>query len=539
MSGSAMSLRPARVSREIRKVGTMDQGEGTLPRGDGGGGAAVANGAEASRLAVLRDLEILDSPPEEEFDELVRLASYVCKTPISLLTLVDEHRQWFKAQVGLEVSETPREWSFCAHAIEQPEDLFVVPDAAMDARFKDNPLVVGDPNMRFYAGIPLTVSGGRAVGTVCVIDTVQRDLDDEQVAALRLIAQEVEQKIERRARLKRSAIAARDAERKLQESERRFSLLVQSVSDHAIFLLDAQGRIASWNTGAERIFGYSEEEVLGQHFALFYPDDAKRVGKPAEETRLAADAGVFEEEGIRVRKDGSPFWVTTVISAIQDEQGSIQGFAKVTRDITERKDAEERLQAAFKEVIARLSAAAEFRDEDTGRHIERVGRYSELIAQRIGLPEERCDLLRLAAPLHDVGKIGVPDAILLKPGKLDAQEFETMMSHTEIGHRLLTGSSAEMLKLAATIALTHHERWDGAGYPRGLSDHAIPIEGRIVAVADVFDALTSKRPYKSAMPIPEALAILKSSRGSHFEPEALDAFLDLSEEMGAIRRDLR
>lgn len=517
----------------------MNHGEGALSGADRVGGAAVAIGAEALRLAALRDLEILDSPAEEEFDELARLASYVCKTPISLVTLVDQHRQWFKAQVGLDVGETPREWSFCAHAIEKPEDLFVVPDAAMDARFKDNPLVLGDPNMRFYAGIPLLVSGGQAVGTVCVIDTVQRELDDEQVVALRLIAREVEQKIERRARLKSSTIAAREAERKLGESERRFSLLVQSVSDHAIFLLDAQGKIASWNNGAARIFGYPEEEALGQHFALFYPDDAVRVGKPAEELRLAADTGAFEEEGIRVRNDGSAFWVTTVISAIRDEQGLLQGFAKVTRDITERKDAEERLQAAFKEVIARLSAAAEFRDEDTGKHIERVGRYSELIAQRIGLPQKRSDLLRLAAPLHDVGKIGIPDAILLKPGKLDTQEFETMKNHAEIGHRLLTGSSAELLRLAATIALTHHERWDGTGYPRGLSDHAIPIDGRIVAVADVFDALTSTRPYKTAMPIPEALAILKASRGTHFDPEVVDAFLDLSEEMAAIRTDLR
>lgn len=493
---------------------------------------------EAGRLAALRALELLDTAPEQELDELIRLASYIAKAPMSALSLVDAERLWFKSRVGLDMPETAREASFCATAIQRPDEVTIVSDAAEDPRFRDQGFVKDDPNLRFYCGIPLQVDDGRAVGTVCVFDTVPRELDDEQIAALRLVAREVQQKLQRRAQIKRAAAAAREATQELGESERRFSLLVANVKDYAIFLLDPEGNIASWNGGAERTFGYAEDEVLGRHFGLFYPPEDLRLGKPSEELRLATSTGTYEEEGVRLRRDGTPFWVTTTLSPVRDEDGLLQGFAKVTRDITERRDANEKLQGAFKEAIVRLSAAAEFRDEDTGKHIERVGRYAELLARHIGLPEDRCVLIRLAAPLHDVGKIGIPDAILLKPGKLTADEFETMKDHASIGEKLLANSASELLDFAASIAASHHEKWDGSGYPRGLAGHAIPIEGRIVAVADVFDALTSARPYKSAMPIGEAIQILRDARGAHFDPDVLDAFLELSDQMAAVRVEL-
>ena len=151
------------------------------------------------------------------------------------------------------------------------------------------------------------------------------------------------------------------------------------------------------------------------------------------------------------------------------------------------------------------------------------------------MPEDRASLVKMASPLHDVGKIGTPDQILLKPGRLEPSEFEIMKQHAEIGYRILAGSSSELLNLAATIAWTHHEKFDGTGYPRGLVGEQIPIEGRIAAVADVFDALTSARVYKPAMPNERSLNILREGRGKHFDPEVLDAFLDSMEEVVQIQ----
>ena len=156
------------------------------------------------------------------------------------------------------------------------------------------------------------------------------------------------------------------------------------------------------------------------------------------------------------------------------------------------------LEIAQAETVRRLSMAVEFRDEDTGAHIERIGRFSTLLAEQIGMEEELCERMVHAAPLHDVGKVAIPDAILLKPGTLTPQERAIVETHAEEGHRLLKGSSSAILNLAATIALSHHEKWDGSGYPRGVAGEAIPIEGRIVAIADVFDALTSDRVYRKA-----------------------------------------
>ncbi len=176
-----------------------------------------------------------------------------------------------------------------------------------------------------------------------------------------------------------------------------------------------------------------------------------------------------------------------------------------------------------RETITRLSRAAEFRDPETGAHIQRMSHYSALIARRLGLGDGFADALLMAAPMHDVGKLGIPDTILLKPGRLTAEEFVVMKRHPQIGHDILKGSSSSILRLGATIALTHHEKFDGSGYPHGLAGEAIPMEGRIVAVADVFDALTSARPYKPAWPMSRAIALLREGRGTHFDPACVDA----------------
>jgi putative two-component system response regulator len=183
------------------------------------------------------------------------------------------------------------------------------------------------------------------------------------------------------------------------------------------------------------------------------------------------------------------------------------------------------IAAREREIVILLMKAAEHRDTETGNHVARVAEYVTMIAQELGFPPETVEQLSLASTMHDVGKISVPDAILLKPGRLSEAERREMEEHAERGRRILEGSSSPLVQLAAEIAATHHEHWDGSGYPAGLKGAAIPIAGRIVAVADVYDALTSERPYKTAWSHAEALAHIKAQAGHHFDPTCVEAFL--------------
>ncbi len=229
------------------------------------------------------------------------------------------------------------------------------------------------------------------------------------------------------------------------------------------------------------------------------------------------------------------------VKAVQDQ---LSLYSEQLEEAVRRRTAE--LEASRLEVIHCLARAAEFRDDDTGQHVLRVGRYARIIGEELGFSCEQLDLLEPAAQLHDVGKIGIADSVLLKPGKLTQDEFEQMQrhcgfgkriadpisesdakilrKHAEIGARIMDSSCSPILELAKQIALTHHERWDGSGYPLGLAGKDIPLCGRITAVADVFDALSSKRPYKPAFPLAKCFEIMAEGRGKHFDPAILDAF---------------
>jgi putative two-component system response regulator len=218
------------------------------------------------------------------------------------------------------------------------------------------------------------------------------------------------------------------------------------------------------------------------------------------------------------------------------------------------------LAASRLELIHCLARAAEYRDTETGRHVVRVGRYAEIIARKLGLDEQTVELIGHAAPLHDMGKVGIPDAILLKPDKLGPHEFEIMQkhamygmktfepmshddlrtfkSHTFLGEMIMDVESSPIITMAAKIALTHHEKWDGSGYPLGLVGEDIPLAGRITAVADVFDALSCKRPYKPAFPLEKCLGIIREGSGTHFDPQVIEAFLACSDEVLEVRTSL-
>lgn len=193
------------------------------------------------------------------------------------------------------------------------------------------------------------------------------------------------------------------------------------------------------------------------------------------------------------------------------------------------------LKSSRLEVIRRLAQAAEFRDQETGQHVNRMSRYAVLLARRAGLSESECDLLFQATPLHDIGKIAVPDSILLKPGPLTTEERRAMQAHTTQGHQLLAGSDSDLMTTAAAIARGHHERWDGNGYPDGLAGAAIPLVARICAVTDVFDALTSRRPYKEPWPAGRAWEEIRARAGAHFDPELVRVFLTVEPEVERIR----
>jgi PAS domain S-box-containing protein len=309
---------------------------------------------------------------------------------------------------------------------------------------------------------------------------------------------------------------------------------------------DLSGRFTRVNPAWERLLGHSAETMCARPFIEFvHPDDQEVT---IAETETLVD-GSRDTVGFRNRyqaADGSYRWLEWSASASLSE-GVIHAVA---RDVTAQHEAEyqlannarcletmvaertRELDDARAETLRRLAIAAEYRDDETYQHTERVGAVAARIALGLRLPAGQIRLLRQAAPLHDVGKLAIPDRILLKPGRLTAEEFEVMKTHAALGSRLLSGSNSPVLQMAAVIAVTHHERWDGKGYPNGLSGEAIPLAGRVVAVADVFDALIHIRPYKSAWPLGRAIAEIERGAGGQFDPRVVAAFLTLDHEAG-------
>ncbi|WP_022803067.1 HD domain-containing phosphohydrolase [Deinococcus ficus] len=620
----------------------------------------TAEAAEAERLTALRWYAVLDTPPEAAFDRLASLAARLFRAPVALVSLTDEHRQWFKARVGVDLQEIDNSLSFCPNTVAL-RDVYVVPDAAVDPRFADNPLVVGEPHLRFYAGAPLMTPDGHALGTVCVMDTAARAaLTPDERATLQDLADLVVSELELR-----RALTGKQRSEQLRDAS------LQSALD-AVIVMDGNGRIEEWNLAAERLFGWSRSEALGQVLgSLIIPEplrDAHRrgmarylesgervvmgrrvevpglhrdghvfpcelaitpctvqgeqlftaylrdltevkaaqealttshnllqavvegvpvgvfvkdlhgrymminetgaahIGRPAADILGQDDHALFpdvtasgassrdrhvmttgetlEYEVTDLMPDGTHRTFHSTKRVYRDSHGEILGLIGAVKDITERKAAEALVQernvdlerrvrartqdveAAQEEMLRRLARAAELRDDATGEHIQRVAQTAAGLARHLGLDEDAVRLIEQAAPLHDLGKIGVPDAVLLKPGRLTPEEFELIKTHTLLGARLLQNSTSELVRAAHEIALTHHERWDGAGYPHGLAGEGIPLFGRIVAVADVLDALTSERPYKAAWTLDAAVREIQAQAGRQFDPQVVAALLE-------------
>lgn len=232
---------------------------------------------------------------------------------------------------------------------------------------------------------------------------------------------------------------------------------------------------------------------------------------------------------------GQIIGVLSLINSL-DENGQPQPYDKEFEDMTlslasqaavaiKNTQLLEQTKQLQLDTIKRLALASEYRDDTTGKHIERISEYSTLIAKNLGLTEKEIEIIKYASPMHDIGKIGIPDAVLLKPGKLTPEEFDIIKTHADIGAKILGGSDKELLIACEIIAMTHHEKFDGTGYPKGLKGNDIPLYGRIVSIADVFDALTSERPYKTAFSVEKSFTIIKDDTGTHFDPEIAKAFM--------------
>jgi putative two-component system response regulator len=319
-------------------------------------------------------------------------------------------------------------------------------------------------------------------------------------------------------------------------TDRRTLQIIDAAGD-AFIAIDAEGRIVEWNQEATVVFGWQRAEVLGEPLSGAVLPDYADDPAPALGRFMATGEGTDVSRRIEMlarHRDGYQFPVELTISPMVD--GDLVTFNIFLRDITDRKQVERRLEEAQFEALERLAAAAEYRDEDTGDHTRRVAQLAARIATELGLDPSTVRLIERAAPLHDVGKIAIPDAILYKPARLTPEEFEVVKRHTTVGAAILTGRESALLETAHQIACAHHERWDGTGYPHGLAGHAIPLPGRIVSVADVFDALTHRRPYKPAWPRERAIDEIRSQSGRQFDPRVVEAFLHLQVGVRPIER---
>ena len=305
------------------------------------------------------------------------------------------------------------------------------------------------------------------------------------------------------------------------------------------------GNITYVNDRFCAISKYSREELIGHNHRILKSDkmsDDIFADMWATISSKKVWSGIIKNRA----KDGSIYVVDSVIIPLLDTDGNIIEYISLRHDITElelyKDDLKAQLDIAVKEivdtqkeVVYTMGAIGETRSKETGNHVKRVAHYSYILAKLTGLSEEKAQLLKLASPMHDIGKVGIPDNILNKPGKLTFDEFEIMKTHSELGYDMLKGSNREILKTSAIVAYEHHEKFDGKGYPRGLKGEDIHLYGRITAICDVFDALGSDRSYKKAWELDKILDLLQEGRGAHFDADLVDLFMNNLDDFLLIR----
>ncbi len=316
-----------------------------------------------------------------------------------------------------------------------------------------------------------------------------------------------------------------------------------------IYVKDNEFRYLFSNAEADKLAGQEGGRLIGRTDEAIMPPET--LGRTRTIDRDVLEEGTIHRAEETMVIDGIERTFQTIKFPLLDEDGQPSAVCGISTDVTAQKEALKlrdelaasqqqainELELSRQETVERLATAIELHDLSTGEHVTRMAEVAAYLATQLGLDAERVRLLRLAAPMHDVGKIATPSEILRKPGPLTAEEREEMQHHTTVGHMVLANSESALLQLAAVIALTHHERFDGSGYPQGLAGEKIPIEGRIAAVADVFDALLSDRFYRPPLSVGEAVEIIKEGRGSHLDPQIVDLLLENLDEALALREN--
>ncbi|HLK56452.1 MAG TPA: HD domain-containing phosphohydrolase [Chthonomonadaceae bacterium] len=656
---------------------------------------------EAERLQSLRRYGILDTLPEEAFDVIAQTASRLCRTPMALISFVDADRQWFKAQIGADLTETPREISFCAHAILQ-DTVFCVADALDDPRFAGNPLVTAAPYVRFYAGAPLITSEGHALGALCVLDQVPHQLTQDQETMLQSLAKQVVTQLELRSKitdLERAVVEREWAEEALEIKQALLTAVVEGSPD-IMYVKNLQGQYQLLNSAGVAALQRTEAEVIGNDDRVLFPGEvAQRILALDQQIMQTGEALTYEAD-VTIAEQRLTYLTTK--QAYLNPRGEIIGLVGISRDITQRKQMErllerqvqqltalhsidlainasldlrltlkilldqlraqlgvdhaeillmnpytqtleyateqsipqhirsrdrqrvgvgpagkaalerrmisasdllgvenngqppserpeelpsyfavplmakgqvkgvlelycqeqeerdaswftfletlagqaaiaidhaslfEDLQRANSEMLLAYDAtiegwsrALDLRDKETEGHSQRVTELTLHLARVLGISEAEIVHVRRGALLHDIGKLGVPDSILLKPGSLTETEWEVMRRHPIYAYEML--APIAFLRSALDIPYCHHEKWDGAGYPRGLKGTMIPLPARIFALADIWDALRSDRPYRKGWPTDRVLAHIISLSGTHLDPQVVEVFLQHQE----------
>ena len=309
----------------------------------------------------------------------------------------------------------------------------------------------------------------------------------------------------------------------------------KAINESAAFSrTDLNGKITYVNSKFCELNGYTQKEIIGQnHNIVRHPDTPKEIFKDLWSTIKSKKTwkGILKNR----TKSGGTVYIDTTIIPIIDLNDEIVEYMSIRHDVTELIDLQKEIEDTQKEVVFTMGSIGETRSKETGNHVKRVAEYSYLLAKLFGIDEEKAELLKLASPMHDIGKVGIPDDILNKPGKLTDNEFSIMKTHSKLGYNMLKNSKREILKTSAIIAYEHHEKYNGTGYPRKLKGEDIHIYGRITAVCDVFDALGSDRCYKKAWGLDKILNLFKEERGEHFDPILIDLFLDNLEQFLVIR----
>ncbi|MCK9373285.1 MAG: PAS domain S-box protein [Sulfuricurvum sp.] len=306
----------------------------------------------------------------------------------------------------------------------------------------------------------------------------------------------------------------------------------------AISRTDGEGKMTYVNTMFCDLLGYASSELIGKTHRIFRPLDGDEavydtLWKTIQEKQIWQGSLKY------VRKDGTWCYLDTAVIPILDTAGEIVEFMSLCHDVSEIVHLNKEIEATQREVVFTMGSIGESRSKETGNHVKRVAEYSRILALHYGLDEAEAELLKQASPMHDIGKVGIPDAILNKPGQLTHEEFDIMKTHADLGYEMLKHSERPILKAAATVAREHHEKWDGSGYPNKKSGEDIHIYGRITAIADVFDALGSDRVYKKAWELDKILGLIREESGRHFDPVLVSIFFDHLEEFLAVREQYR